>query len=752
MKKIFDIVTQRNVLFLIISIIFALPFISFAPFVKTVDNVDYFTLKNDPDVEFYDKFKEVFGNDEFFIIAFEKDDIFTTENLTLLQKITDELEDIDDIREVKSLANVDDTIGSADTFEVREFLEDIPENKHELEKIKTQAINNPLYRKSLISTDAQTAAIVVQPYYRPDDENYRDRLITKTKSIIERYSRQIDKYYLAGWTITHLTMAQYMKRDVQVFVPITYILITLIIQLFYRNIRLTLLAIANISMCMLSTIGLFGLTGITLNNVTTIVPSLVMALALCDTVHIFSHMEKRVLQKFPDRRKALAHVLKKVALPCFLTTITTAVGFLSLSVNEILPIREFAWMASAGMVFEFVFSFFFLPPLILFFTPEKLYREHHPNKGMNNFLGRINHMVQRHYKAIVVLSCLIVLAACWFASKVRVETNIIEYFKTNSPVQSSLHFVEERLSGIGSLDISLKAEDEDAFKDPSNLKVIERIQQHIKMLNGVDITISLVDFIKDMNESFHNEDTQYYKIPESANLISQYLLIYDSDEIEDFVNNTYDHARISVRISENGTAGQKRLIRKLQNFLGIIDHKGLNIRITGRTIKDVRIMDSLVQGQIYSLSLAVCTISIIMFLALRSLSIGSLSLIPNLFPIILNFGVMGAAGIPLNTATALISAVALGIVVDDTIHFLSEYKTRKSQNMSRSKSVETALFLKGRAITTSSVILCIGFGVLAISSFIPTINFGTLCAIIMLTAVVGDIIVLPSVILLKKGN
>ena len=752
MKNIFDSITKHPLLFLIAALIFAAPFIAFLPSVKTVNNIDYFTLENDPDIEFYNEFKEIFGNDEFFVIAFEKDDIFTNKNLTLIKNITEDLENLKEVREVKSLANVDDTIGSPDTFEVREFLEDIPENKYELEKLKIQAINNPLYRKSFISPDSRTAAIVVQPYYRPDDENYRDRLIAKTKRVIERYSQQIDRYYLAGWTITHLTIAQYMKRDVQVFVPITYILITLIIQLFYRNIRLTFLALANISMCMLSTMGLFGLAGITLNNVTTIVPSLVMALALCDTVHIFSHMGKKVLQKFPDRRKALAHVLKKVALPCFLTTITTAIGFLSLSVNEILPIRQFAWMASAGMVFEFVFSFFFLPPLILFFTPEKLYREHHHNKGMNNFLGRINQLVQEHHKTIVVLSCLIVLAACWFASKVRVETNIIEYFKRNSPIQSSLRFVEERLSGIGSLDISLKAKDEDAFKDPSNLKVIERIQQHIKTLTGVDVTISLVDFIKDMNESFHNEDTQYYKIPESANLISQYLLIYDSDEIEDFVNNTYDHARISVRISENGTAGQKRLIRELQSFLEIIDHEGLDIGITGRTIKDIRIMDSLVQGQIYSLSLAVCTISIIMFLALRSLSIGSLSLIPNLFPIILNFGVMGAAGIPLNTATALIFAVAIGIVVDDTIHFLSEYKTRKSQNMSRSKSVETALFLKGRAITTSSVILCIGFGVLVLSSFIPTINFGILCAIIMLTAVVGDIIVLPSVILLKKGN
>ena len=275
MKKIFDIVTQRNVLFLIISIIFALPFISFAPFVKTVDNVDYFTLQNDPDVEFYDKFKEIFGNDEFFIIAFEKDDIFTSENLALLQKTTDELEDIDDIREVKSLANVDDTIGGPDYFEVRKFLEDIPDDKNELEKIK-----------DLISPNARTAAIIVSTYDRPDDDSYRKRLIAKCWKVLNKYSGKADEFHLAGWTTTNLSLSQYMKKDIATFIPVTYFLIALAVFFLFRNIRLTILAVANISMCLGATMGLFAITGTTLNNVTTIVPPPVMALALCDTVLI----------------------------------------------------------------------------------------------------------------------------------------------------------------------------------------------------------------------------------------------------------------------------------------------------------------------------------------------------------------------------------------------------------------------------------------------------------------------------------
>jgi predicted RND superfamily exporter protein len=752
MKNLFDSVTNRPILFLVASLVFAVPFVSFSPFVKTVNNVDYFTIEDDPDVEFYDAFKEIFGNDEFFVIAFEETDIFTPQNLRLLKQITEELEDIEDIRDVVSLSNANDIIGYADDFEVRKFLEDIPDKPEQLDHLKKRAVNNPLFVKNLISPDAKTAAIVVLTYDRPNDGNYRKRLIGKTREVLDRYQNQVDEFFLAGWTTTNFRLSQYMKRDITRFIPATYILIALAVLVVFRNLRLTFLAVANVSLCMGSTMGLFALSGIPLNNVTVIVPPLVMALSLSDTVHIFSHMEKGVLSEFPDKRKALAYVLKRVVMPCFLTTVTTAVGFLSLAVSHIPPIKQFAWMASAGMVFEFTYSFFFLPPLILFFAPKHVYQEFRTGKGLGSVLAGINWLVQRYPKALAITSASMILVACWYTTKIRVETNLVEYFKASSPVRTSLRFVEERLSGVGALDISLEAQEMDAFKEPVHLNVIDTLQGHIRSLEGVDVTTSFVDFIKDMNESFHNEDSQYYKIPESREMVSQYLLLYDSDDIADYVNDTYDHARIAVRIAEHSSGAQERLIHQIRQYVEEMEHSGVNIRITGRAVQDVNTIHELVQGQVYSLSLAAGVISFIMFLVLRSVATGFLSLVPNLFPIIINFGIMGAAGVPLNTATALISAVALGIAVDDTIHFLSEYNKLRKQKVAISGSVEEVILAKGRAMVSSSLILSIGFGVLILSSFVPTINFGILSAIIMITALIGDVIVLPSIVLLKKDR
>lgn len=748
MNKIIESIIQHPAVFFIGSLLLCFSFSIFAPFVKTVDNVDYFTLDNDPNADIYNEVKAVFGNDEFFIIAFEKDTIFTYENLNLLDKITTNIQALEEVRDVKSLTSVDDTIGEEDYFEVRKFLGIIPEEQTKLLQLKEIAIHNLLYVNNLISKDGKTAAIIVYAYDRPDDENYRKVLMHKCMEILRKNGGSDTNFWVAGWTSTNLYLSQYLKEDMALFIPLTYLLISLCVFMFFRNGWLTLLAVVNISVCMGSTMGLFYLCGITLNNVTTIVPPLIMALALCDTVHIFTHMGKDLLDHFKTKQEALHHVLQSVFVPCFLTTFTTAVGFISLCVSDLAPIREFAFMASAGMVFEFLFSFFFLVPLMLFFSPDKLFVYHKEQKEILIFLEIIVAFVKKNAKIIVAVSTATVVASGWFASSIHVETNLLEFFKEKSPVRKSLSNIEDRLSGIATLDISLRAKEPDAFINPENLLVMENIQAYISAQPSVDVTLSFVDFIKDINESFHNENKAYYTIPDSRDLIAQYMLLYDSEDISEFINSDYSHGRISVRLHEYSSAVQKKLVLNIRAYIASMEKNDLDIIVTGRAVEDVNTIDALVDGQVASMIIAGTVIFGVIFLALRSFSIGLLSFIPNLFPIVINFGIMGAMGVPLNTATSLISAVAIGIAVDDTIHFLFEYKAQRVSGQSINLSVERTIYKKGRAILTSSLILCIGFGVMVFSRFIPIVNFGSLSAVIMITAVIGDLILLPSVLCL----
>ncbi len=749
------IVSHRFIV-LCLSILVAIPFLIRLPDVKTVDNVDYFTIENDPDVAFYEELKTIFGNDEFFIIAFKKDNLFTKDNLESLKQLTDELSAIGGIRNIKSLSNVDDTLGEEDFFIVQKFLETIPDDPAALEDLRKKAVGNPLYLKNLVSADGNTAAIVISVQEHPDDPGFRKKIISRAETILEQHKDYTGKVYMAGWTYTNLALSQYMKKDIATFIPVTYGFIALAVFLFFGNIWLTLIAVINISLCMGCTMGLFPILGITLNNVTTIVPPVVMALALCDTVHIFAALDRRLFEKYQDKPKAFAVILKKLVMPCFLTTFTTFIGFLSLYLSDIPPIKEFSLIASAGMVFEFFFAFTFMPALMLLFDEKKLtyslFRSRKDSSGATpTYLTRLSDFVFRYFRQICLTGVLVICLSVWLSSKITVETNLLEYFKSQSPVRLATGFVEKELAGVSTLDISFKAGKENAFKHPEALHVIETLQDHINGMNGVDKTLSFLDFVKDMHQSFNNENPEFYRIPDSSDLISQYLLIYESDDIRDFVNETFDHARLSVRLSEHSTSGQAVVIEQIRDIVAKMNTLGIDIRVSGRALQDVNTIDALVSGQIYSLATATGIIFLILFFVLRSVPLGILSILPNLFPIALNFGIMGLFGIPLNTATALIAAVAIGIAVDDTIHFLTDLKQNLSDGADTREAVRVTIQNKGSAIVLSSLILSIGFGVMVFSRFVPTINFGGLSAVIMITALIGDILLLPSAALLVSS-
>jgi len=745
-------VVKRPGLSLIVTLVVAVSFGAFAPFVGTVDNVDYFTPKDHPDTVFYEEFKRIFGGDEFFIIAFQKPDLFTSENLALIQELTEKLEALDGVREVLSLANANETEGGDGFFAVRRFLDSVPQSREALAERRQKALANPLYVRWLLSQDGTTAAIIVFPEDRPDDPGLRARLLSQTEAILEAYRRQGTAFHMAGWTVVNVSLSRYMKDDVRRFIPITYALIALTVHWVFGRFLLTLLALANISACLAASMGFFRVAGISLNNVTVIVPPLIMALSLSDTVHIFSHLDTAVLRSVGgDRRKALETVLSLVVRPSFLTTLTTFVGFLSLAVSPIPPIRDFAWTASMGMVFEFFFAFAFLPPLLLAIPPEKIYRDPKEQRHLTSVLETLCQIATGRPRPIVAGCTVLMVLGTVLAFRIPVETNLLDYFKKSDRLRRSADFVERNLAGVGSFEVSIEAGKEDAFKDPRLLKAVDRLQFEIQKLPGVDATLSLVDFVKDMHRSFHAKDPNPSPFPESRDLVAQYLLLYDAKDVDRFVTPSYNRMRITVRLSEHRSSKQAVLLDRVAALAAETLPEELTVRLTGRAVQDVDLVDALVGGQLQSLALAAGVIWLIMVAALRSWALGLLSLPPNLFPIALNFGLMGLWSIPLNTATALIAAVAVGMAVDNTIHFLILYAQNRATGLNREASVGAVIVTKGRAMVSSSAILVIGFGALIFSRFVPTVQFGFLSAVIMISALGGDVIFLPSTFLCAKA-
>ncbi len=747
---IHQIVTHKYIV-LILTLLIAIPFVLLTPKIKTVNNLDYFRIKNDPDILFHERLKAVFGNDEFLIIAFKKDALFTAKNLDLLKRITDDLGAIDGVLEIKSLSNVDDIIGQEEFFIVRKFLETIPDDPKSLEKYKKRAVGNPLYLKNLISPDGNTAAIVIFFHVKPNEPDFRKKIITQTETLLEKYKSADIAFHVAGWTFTNHALARYLTKDITTFIPIGSILIPLIVFLFFGNIRLTLISIVNISLCVGCTMGLMPIFGVSLNTLTIIIPPVVMALALSDTVHIFSSLDETVIKQFPDKEQAFEVILRKLVKPCFLTSLTTAVGFSSLYLNDSPPIKEFAIITAAGMILEFFFSFTFLPAFMLLFDEKKLiqsfFRSRTGSLDMRIFLCRISDFNLKYFRWISLCGILISILSVWLSFQLKFESNLLDNFKPRSPVRISTEFVEKELAGVESLDISFKADSIDTFKQPGNLLIIEELQNKINTIEGVDKTLSIVDFIKGLNKSFHNENPVFYQIPDSVDLISQYLLIYDSDGMKNFVNALFNHARMSIRLSKHSTRDQALMIKQIKAFVETMDTKELDIQVSGLVLQQVKTIDTLVKGQLYSLATSIIIILLIIFFILGSVPLSLLSMIPNLFPIALNFGIMGLFKIPINGATAMISAVVIGIAVDDTIHFMMELKKNLSGLTDTREAITKSLQVKGKAMILSSLILFVGFGVTMFSQFVPTRNFGLLSSLMMFWTLLGDILLLPSTIM-----
>lgn len=749
MKSVSGIAIRHPRMSFVVGAVVALFFLACIPNIQTIDNVDYFTVDDDPDFAFHKEIKEIFGDDEFFVISFKQPDIFTQPVLRMLKDVAAELEAHPGIRDVQSLGNVDYVDGAREYFEVRKFLESVPATPHDLELLRGQALTTPLYLDNLISQDGSTAALIVYPHDRPEEKEFRARLLRDVRDLLSRHEKDGLVFHLAGNTVTNVSLSRYVQDDLKTFIPLTYVFISVVIWIFFRNVRLTALALVNISVCVGSTMGFMALMGVAMHNVTSVVPSLVMALALADTVHIFACLDKKILDASARPQDALTRILSGVFMPCFLTTLTTAVGFLSLAVSSIPPIREFAYVASMGMVFEFFFSFVLLPPLLLCFNPNKIYRKMAEDSGMDSFLLKLNHIVSSRSVIICMFCAGMIIFSIYCAKNITVETNLVEYFSKKSDLRKDLDFVQYNLSGVSTLDISVRANDIDAFTDPKNILILDEIQEYVKKLPGVDTSVSFADYIKEMNKSFHDEDPEFYSIPEQRDLVAQYLLLYDSDNIDDYVNTEFDHARILVRISENSSARQAQLIQMVRDFLNASSRQDLDMRVTGTVVQQVNVIQAVTNGLVSSMALALGVIALIMFAVLRSIRIGLLSLIPNLFPLVLNFGVMGMLRISLDTSTALISVVALGIAVDDTIHFLTEYNTLRNSGLERVEALEQVMLRKGKPILTTSLILCIGFGVLVFSNFVPTFYFGLLSALVMLTALAGDVLLLPAIMHLR---
>jgi len=739
-----------NLRFFIVSCILLITvFFGLSIQIESDNSMKAWFSEDDPDYIKYQGFVDTFESSKYLIIALRSEHIFSRDVLNYIKEKTDELEAFNSVGKVYSLANANKITGKQEVIEIHRLLSKLDTNS--LHEIKKYALEDQIYKEYLVSLDGKFTAIVVA---FNDFASERDEVKTvrKAESIIYKDKPKNVDIFISGDSKLMSVFNKYSQQT-QVLGSIVVILIISIITLvLFKSLFITLIILLNVGICVCWSLGFYSIIGYNFNAVTSILIPLILVLSIADCIHIILyHCE---VGKDIDKETAYICTVKFITIPCFLTSLTTAVGLLSLTVSPIDAVRHFSIGSAVGVMFAFIITINLVPFLL---TLSTAYRTEQIEKYFTAVLKRIFNFFKNKRKFILVVAILVFFASFWGIKKVRMETNRLEWFPKNGNFYRSAKIVEKNLFGIDNMEIVIQGPD-GALKRPEILKRIDSLSSEIETLPPVKKVLSLSNYIKKINKALHEDKAEFYRIPDDQFLIAQELLLFTlfdggSNELDSFVNSDYSQGRISIKTqamsSEESIIFGKTLDNMAKKYLS---GAGIQVNLTG-TIHLYNInLKRLSEGQIRSFTFAFITIIPILFLAFRSVKFGMLSIMPNLLPITLILGIMGWSGIALNNTTVMVASIALGIAVDDTVHFISRFrKESKVKNCRLDDALKKTTVSVGHAIIFTSIITIFGFLAFSILDFKPTREFGLLISLAMFFALIGDLVVLPaSIVQFKK--
>jgi predicted RND superfamily exporter protein len=455
--------------------------------------------------------------------------------------------------------------------------------------------------------------------------------------------------------------------------------------------------------------------------------------------------------------------VKSIGIPCFLTCTTTSIGFLSLMVSDVTPVKNTGIFIAAGIMMSFFVCITLVPGILSLFPvlgsrtsgnvseDEKLGDEKPGNAEVSGMSGFVGSFVKKNTLWIFVFSIIFVGFAIYGITRIKVESNIFESFPENSEISRSTAYIENNLMGLLPIEIAINAVDTGGIFQPEVLDKMETLQDYLKELPEVTTSMSVADYVRKLNKLLGKDKSNNQAVTQQKAIDYVKLASLHGDSIvKSLYTSDNNEGRVSVRMKNVGSSRYQEIVSGIEQFIKSNVPVSIGCTITGIVPLLMDMQGYLVESQIKTFTLAFILIFICITLLLKSLRIGMISMIPNLIPITVTLGVMGYLDIRLDVATIMIASVAIGISVDDTIHFLYRFKKEFRIDMNHYLAIKRTLSGVGRALVFTTVVATCGFLIFCLSSFKPIQYFGLLTGVTMVTALVADIFILPSCILLFK--
>jgi len=719
-----------------------------------IDNdLSAWVSKDDPVYQVYDRFREEFGGTRYLIVAIRSDRIFTPEGLQFLDRVSTDIGRVDMVARVQSLATANivrplpATADDDGGIEVAPILDGRMASVADAERVKADAIDDPLMRGDLVSDDGTVVAIVVSF----DEDRIDDARAGVLARIREIVTAQIppgfEAYYNGSLEISETYNRVTIANTKNLTPPILLITVIALYGMF-RSIRKTLLIAIAIGVSVLWTLGIYAALGFSFNVLTSMLTPLVVVLAIADDVHIVQHFDHE-LRVSGSKEQAFRSSIRHLFAPLLGASGTTALGMLSLATSDVVAVQTFGIGAAVGIMVDFVLSLAFVPALLTFVRPDPL-----PPPQESWFIGplqRVGAFAFRRPKLVLTVMAMVAIVTSAGMARLRVDTNHINFFAADHPLTRSAAVIDRELGGIYGFNVLLEGPPE-ALRSPEALSRVDRLSRELEALPSVRKVVSAADYVKRVHQQLNGGDATAYAVPDSAEAIAQELFVFGlSDEgrveLQRVVASDYSRAQIAVKLASMSSDVLFEQINEADR-LAAAAFAGSDIAttVTGAGRIFATLDHYLVTSQISSFGTAFVTVFGVIFIVFRSARFGVLGIIANLFPVVVVFGVMGWLDISLNVATVMVASVTLGIVDDDTIHFIGRYRREIAAGASTFDAVQTAAMHEGRAALTTTIINALGYTVLMVSEYRPTAWFGSLLALSMIVAFIAEVLLVPALI------
>ncbi|EHR0798874.1 MMPL family transporter [Vibrio parahaemolyticus] len=686
------------------------------------------------------------------VIAPEDGDIFTPQTLSLIQKITVDAWQVPYSSRVDSIANYQHT----EAFDDDLLVEDLLYSEYELtperiSKVKSIALSEPVLKSALVSEKGDVTVVNITVQLPEMDKTAEvEEVVSSINAMIDRYQRAYPDvtFHKAGIIAMNHAFMTAAQDDSSTLVPTMLVVILVFLTIMLRSILSVIATLIVIIGSVMATMGISGWAGMFLSTATVNVPTLIMTLAVADCVHVIATMCQSMKNGF-TKVQSIERSIALNFVPILITSVTTAIGFLMMNMSDSPVLRDFGNLSALGVMVACFLSVTLLPALLKLLP---IHVKMEMSQDQKHFMDRLGDFVVSQRRALLPLSVAVIVVCASLIPLNKVNDESVEYFGQRNEFRQAADFMEERISGMTNISIAIKTNESQGIAAPDFLNTIGEFSSWLRDQPETDHVATLADVYKRLNKNMHGDDEAYYSLPQARELAAQYLLLYEMSlpyglDLNNQINVDKSSIKMVLTVANLGSVELVDLENRIYQWFA--EHAPqYQVVASSPSLMFAHIGETNMASMLSTLPITLVLISALLIFALRSVRLGLISLMPNIAPAVIGFGLWALISGEINLGLSVVVTLTLGIVVDDAVHFLSKYQRARREGQTAEQAVRYAFHTVGRALWITTVVLVAGFSVLAMSSFRLNADMGQLSAIVIFIALVVDFLFLPTLLML----